>query len=122
MPRNSRCMNAAGLRAAIVRRISAIDGAQILLDEARPTLRALDVEDAQRLGVRGRDPRPSRAAGWALRATRDGGAICTNDDSLAEKCRLLRVHGSGTKTYYHKFIGINSRDADPAPAARTHGA
>jgi dTDP-4-amino-4,6-dideoxygalactose transaminase len=35
----------------------------------------------------------------------DGGAICTNDDAFAEKCRLLRVHGSGTKTYYHKFIG-----------------
>jgi len=35
----------------------------------------------------------------------DGGAICTNDEALAEKCRLLRVHGSGTKTYYHKFIG-----------------
>ena len=35
----------------------------------------------------------------------DGGAICTGDEALAEKCRLLRVHGSGTKTYYHKFIG-----------------
>jgi dTDP-4-amino-4,6-dideoxygalactose transaminase len=35
----------------------------------------------------------------------DGGAICTSDDALAEKIRLLRVHGSGTRTYYHKFIG-----------------
>ena len=35
----------------------------------------------------------------------DGGAICTNDDALAEKCVLLRVHGSGTKTYFHKHIG-----------------
>jgi dTDP-4-amino-4,6-dideoxygalactose transaminase len=35
----------------------------------------------------------------------DGGAICTNDDALAEKIRLLRVHGSGTRTYYHKYIG-----------------
>ncbi len=35
----------------------------------------------------------------------DGGAICTDDDALADKIRLLRVHGSGTRTYYHKFIG-----------------
>jgi dTDP-4-amino-4,6-dideoxygalactose transaminase len=35
----------------------------------------------------------------------DGGAICTSDEAFAEKCRLLRVHGSGTKTYHHKFIG-----------------
>jgi dTDP-4-amino-4,6-dideoxygalactose transaminase len=35
----------------------------------------------------------------------DGGAICTSDDALAEKIRLLRVHGSGTRTYYHKYIG-----------------
>jgi dTDP-4-amino-4,6-dideoxygalactose transaminase len=35
----------------------------------------------------------------------DGGAICTNDDALADKIRLLRVHGSGTRTYYHKYIG-----------------
>ncbi len=34
----------------------------------------------------------------------DGGAICTNDDAFAEKCRKLRVHGSG-HTYYHEFIG-----------------
>lgn len=34
----------------------------------------------------------------------DGGAICTNDDALAEKCRKLRVHGSG-QTYYHEYIG-----------------
>ncbi|HEY7118442.1 MAG TPA: DegT/DnrJ/EryC1/StrS family aminotransferase [Tepidisphaeraceae bacterium] len=35
----------------------------------------------------------------------DGGAICTSDDALAERCRLLRVHGSGTRTYHHQFIG-----------------
>jgi dTDP-4-amino-4,6-dideoxygalactose transaminase len=34
----------------------------------------------------------------------DGGAICTSDDALAEKCRKLRVHGSG-HTYHHEFIG-----------------
>lgn len=38
----------------------------------------------------------------------DGGAICTNDDALAEKLRILRVHGSKPK-YYHPLLGINSR-------------
>jgi dTDP-4-amino-4,6-dideoxygalactose transaminase len=39
-----------------------------------------------------------------LGAFGDAGAICTNDDSFAETCRLLRVHGSG-HTYPHKLIG-----------------
>jgi dTDP-4-amino-4,6-dideoxygalactose transaminase len=34
----------------------------------------------------------------------DAGAICTNDDSFAEVCRLMRVHGSGHQ-YYHKYVG-----------------
>lgn len=39
-----------------------------------------------------------------LGAMGDAGAICTNDDKLAEKCRLLRVHGSGHQ-YHHKYVG-----------------
>jgi dTDP-4-amino-4,6-dideoxygalactose transaminase len=39
-----------------------------------------------------------------LGAFGDAGAICTSDDAFAEKCRLLRVHGSG-HAYHHKFIG-----------------
>jgi dTDP-4-amino-4,6-dideoxygalactose transaminase len=39
-----------------------------------------------------------------LGAAGDGGAICLNDDALAEKIRLLRVHGSGHQ-YVHKYIG-----------------
>jgi dTDP-4-amino-4,6-dideoxygalactose transaminase len=38
----------------------------------------------------------------------DGGMLLTNDDSLAEKLRVLRVHGSKPK-YYHHELGINSR-------------
>lgn len=38
----------------------------------------------------------------------DGGAVLTNNDELAEKIRILRVHGSKPK-YFHKIIGINSR-------------
>jgi dTDP-4-amino-4,6-dideoxygalactose transaminase len=39
-----------------------------------------------------------------LGAFGDAGAICTNDDKMAETCRLLRVHGSA-HTYHHKLIG-----------------
>jgi dTDP-4-amino-4,6-dideoxygalactose transaminase len=39
-----------------------------------------------------------------LGAFGDAGALCTNDDTLAEKCRKLRVHGSG-HTYHHEMIG-----------------
>jgi dTDP-4-amino-4,6-dideoxygalactose transaminase len=39
-----------------------------------------------------------------LGAFGDAGAICTNDDAFADKCRKGRVHGSG-HTYYHEYIG-----------------
>lgn len=38
----------------------------------------------------------------------DGGMIVTDDDELAEKIRILRVHGSKPK-YHHSLIGYNSR-------------
>lgn len=38
----------------------------------------------------------------------DGGMVVTNDDELAEKIRILRVHGSCPK-YYHRVVGFNSR-------------
>jgi dTDP-4-amino-4,6-dideoxygalactose transaminase len=38
----------------------------------------------------------------------DGGIITTNDDALAAKMSILRIHG-GQPKYYHSVIGINSR-------------
>ena len=38
----------------------------------------------------------------------DGGMLTSNTDELAERLRLLRVHGSQVK-YYHSLIGVNSR-------------
>jgi dTDP-4-amino-4,6-dideoxygalactose transaminase len=38
----------------------------------------------------------------------DGGALFTNDDDLAAKCRMIANHGQ-SKLYYHDSIGVNSR-------------
>lgn len=38
----------------------------------------------------------------------DGGACFTNDDDLANKLRVLRLHGQA-KRYYHTHIGMNGR-------------
>jgi dTDP-4-amino-4,6-dideoxygalactose transaminase len=48
----------------------------------------------------------------------DAGMIVTSDERLAERCRVIRVHGSSPK-YYHARIGINSR-LDALQAAVLH--
>lgn len=43
-----------------------------------------------------------------LGAGGDGGMVVTNDPDLADRLRLLRVHGSKSK-YFHSTVGYNSR-------------
>lgn len=43
-----------------------------------------------------------------LGAYGDGGMLVTNDDAIAEKARMLRVHGA-KKKYHNEMIGYNSR-------------
>jgi dTDP-4-amino-4,6-dideoxygalactose transaminase len=38
----------------------------------------------------------------------DGGALFTNDDSLAEQIRAVANHGMKVR-YYHDYVGVNSR-------------
>jgi dTDP-4-amino-4,6-dideoxygalactose transaminase len=75
---------------------------------------AIVIEDAaQAIGAQ-QNGRPACSLGFAgclsfyptknLGAFGDAGAICTNDNAFAERCRKLRVHGSG-HTYHHEMIG-----------------
>lgn len=43
-----------------------------------------------------------------LGACGDGGMILTNDDQLADFCRIFRIHGA-RKKYFHEIEGVNSR-------------
>ncbi len=39
----------------------------------------------------------------------DGGAIFTNDDDLAKKCKAIRIHGTTDDKYNSELIGLNGR-------------
>ena len=39
----------------------------------------------------------------------DGGAIFTNNDDLAEKCKAIRIHGTTDDKYHSELIGLNGR-------------
>ncbi|MFL2501044.1 MAG: DegT/DnrJ/EryC1/StrS family aminotransferase [Candidatus Neomarinimicrobiota bacterium] len=39
----------------------------------------------------------------------DGGAMFTNNDSLADKCKAIRIHGTSSDRYNSGVIGLNGR-------------
>lgn len=80
------------------------DAAQALGAEYRPTA-ASEGRQAGQMGDFGCFSfYPTKNLG----AFGDAGMVVTDNPGLAEKVRLLRVHGSQPK-YFHKRIGINSR-------------
>jgi len=62
----------------------------------------------RKVGTFGRAGAFSFYPGKNLGAYGEGGAVITNDSSLAERMRMLRDHGSARK-YYHDFVGYNYR-------------
>jgi dTDP-4-amino-4,6-dideoxygalactose transaminase len=95
-----------------------------LLDVARQH-KLIVIEDAaqahgaairgKRAGAVGNAAAFSFYPGKNLGAFGDGGAITTNDASVADRVRMLRNYGSRTK-YQHELLGYNSR-LDPLQAA-----
>ena len=39
----------------------------------------------------------------------DGGAMFTNDDDLADRCKAIRIHGTSSDKYNSEVIGLNGR-------------
>ena len=84
------------------------DAAQALGSEYRPHPSAPGQRAGQRAGQIGDLGCFSFYPTKNLGAFGDAGMVITHDPALAERVRILRVHGSQPK-YIHKWIGMNSR-------------
>jgi dTDP-4-amino-4,6-dideoxygalactose transaminase len=97
------------LQLAKNRKVSVIeDAAQALGAEYRPRPGAPGQRAGQRAGQIGDLGCFSFYPTKNLGACGDAGMVTTHDPALAERVRILRVHGSHPK-YIHKWIGMNSR-------------
>lgn len=93
------------------------DMAPILDLAQRHNLKVIE-DAAQAIGAEYRDGRRAGSMGTVgclsffpsknLGCLGDGGMVVTNDADLAERMKVLRVHG-GKPKYYHKLIGGNFR-------------
>ena len=87
-------------------RISETHGLAIIEDAAQAI--GAEYRDGQRAGSMGKLGCLSFFPSKNLGALGDAGMVLTNDEALADRLRVLRVHGSKPK-YYHKIIGGNFR-------------
>ncbi len=88
-----------------VQRIAEKHGIVMIEDCAQSHLATLDGRSCGTTGVCGCF---SFYPGKNLGAAGEGGAVITNDESLAHKMQALRNHGSHKK-YYHEYVGHNYR-------------
>jgi dTDP-4-amino-4,6-dideoxygalactose transaminase len=116
------CVTAETVRAALTPRTKAVVAVHLFGNVAPVAeIEALGVpvlEDAaQAAGTQTDAGRPGSlgtAATWSffpsknLGALGDGGAITTNDEQIADRCRMLRFHGSYDKQSF-AHVGYNSR-------------
>ena len=79
---------------------------------------AMIEDSAQAVGAsyRGKKAGSIGTGTFSLYATKnimsaEGGIVTTNDETIAEKCRLLRNHGQ-SKRYHHDLLGYNFRMSD----------
>ncbi|GAB4119248.1 MAG: DegT/DnrJ/EryC1/StrS family aminotransferase [Roseiflexaceae bacterium] len=79
---------------------------------------AIIEDSAQAVGadIRGRMTGSFGTGCFSLYATKnihsgEGGIITTDDDTIADACRLIRAHGS-RRRYYHDILGYNFRLSD----------
>jgi dTDP-4-amino-4,6-dideoxygalactose transaminase len=97
------------LKITKARRIFVVeDAAQALGSEYRPRPSVPGQRAGQRAGQIGDLGCFSFYPTKNLGAFGDAGMVITHDPALAERVRILRVHGSQPK-YIHKWIGMNSR-------------
>lgn len=79
-----------------------------------PTTDVAVIEDAAQAHGALRDPGRSVVSAYSFYPTKnlggigDGGAVVTNDAGLAERVRILRVHGM-TAQYVHEYVSQNFR-------------
>jgi dTDP-4-amino-4,6-dideoxygalactose transaminase len=78
-----------------------------VIEDAAQAIGARDSR-GQPVGSRGRVGCYSFFPSKNLGGFGDGGIVTTNDDALAERMSILRVHGMKPK-YYHQYVGFNSR-------------
>ena len=116
------CVTAETVRAALTPRTKAVIGVDLFgnpvpIDELE-ALGVPIVEDAAQAAGTRLDGRLAGSLGHAatfsfypsknLPAFGDGGAVATNDETLAERLRLLRSHGSRDRTTF-EAVGFNTR-------------
>lgn len=77
-----------------------------ILDDAAQSFGAMI--DKRKIGSLGRAATFSFFPTKNLGAAGDAGLLVTNDDTIAQRARALRTHGSSRK-YYNQEIGYNSR-------------